>query len=383
MKQLVILGSTGSIGKQALQVVDAYPGQFRVLALAAGKNLDLLVTQIQKYQPLLVSVADTKTAAELTARLGPKLPDLVYGVEGAEYCAALPGTDLVISAMVGACGLRPTLAAIRAGHDVALANKEVLVAAGELVMYEVCENKVQLLPIDSEHAAIHQCLRSSKRPATEIQRILITGSGGPFRDTPLAQLSQVTPAQALKHPNWVMGDKITIDSATLMNKGLEMIEAHHLFGVPGSNIEVWIHRQSMVHSLVEFSDGNIMAQLGPPDMRLPLQYCMTYPDRLAAPWPRLKLSDLAQLSFEAPDFGRFSCLALAYAALIKAGTAPAVLNAANEVAVQQFLQGHIRFTDIPMRIEDALARVTWMAKPTLDDILLADAEARQLMVSQV
>jgi 1-deoxy-D-xylulose-5-phosphate reductoisomerase len=279
--------------------------------------------------------------------------------------------------MVGACGLRPTLAAVAAGKVVALANKEVLVSAGHLVMQAVKMHGATLLPIDSEHAAIHQCLRSSQTPRQEIRRILITGSGGPFRDTPMQQLPHVNPTQALKHPNWVMGDKISIDSATLMNKGLEMIEAHHLFGIDASQIEVWSHRQSIVHSLVEFVDGSVIAQLGLPDMRLPLQYCMSYPQRLPGDWPRLQLSDLSQMTFESPDHERFPCLKLAYSALEKGGSAPAVLNAANEAAVSQFLAGQIAFTAIPQLIAKALAQVPWVAQPSLADILAVDAEARE------
>ncbi len=377
VRQLSILGSTGSIGTQALQVVDAFPNDFKIQALVAGKNINLLKTQIRCYRPRYVSVANEALAAELRLEfMAPNL-QVLSGEAGAVFCASLPEVDLVLSAMVGARGLRPTLAAVTAGKTVALANKEVLVTAGALVLRAAHANGSTILPVDSEHAALHQCLRSGQGLA-EVRRLVITGSGGSLRDRSKESLASVTPAEALRHPNWSMGDKITIDSATLMNKGLEVIEAHHLFGIAAEKIEVWIHRQSIVHSMVEFCDGNVVAQLALPDMRLPLQYCLTYPKRLEAPWPRLKLEDLQQLSFEAPDLRRFPCLELAYQALRRGGSAPATLNAANEVAVREFLEGRLAFTDIPRLIEAVLMQASYRAEPNLEDILACDQEARQL-----
>ncbi len=354
MKRLAILGSTGSIGQNALAVVAEHPQEFQVVGLAAGKNVGMLAEQIRAVRPARVSVQDEAVARDLRESLaGHPLVEILVGPEGAVSVASAPEADIVVSAMVGAVGLPPTLAAVEAGKTVALANKETLVAAGPLVMSAVVARGVALIPVDSEHSAIFQALEGQRRD--EVRRLWLTASGGPFRTWPQEKLATATPAQALKHPNWDMGAKITIDSATMMNKALEVIEASVLFGLPVSQIEVFIHPQSIIHSLVEFVDGSVLAQLGWPDMRLPIAYALTYPRRLPLNSEPLDLGKVAQLTFERPDFDRFPALRLGYEAAKIGGTMPAVLNAANEVAVAAFLDGRLPFPGIPRVVEETMA----------------------------
>ena len=384
MKHLAILGSTGSIGRQCLAVVEALAERFRVVALAAGKNVETLAEQIERHKPDLVSVSDAAKAEELAVRLrgkGIPLPAIHHGREGMLAVGTHPQADLVVSAAVGVVGLEATYEALRCGKQVALSNKEVLVAAGELVMAAAAKTGRELLPVDSEHNAIHQCLRGGARG--EVRKLVLTASGGPFRKTPLARLAGVTPEQALAHPNWRMGNRITIDSATMMNKGFEVIEAHWLFGMRPEQIEVVIHPQSTIHSLVEFVDGSILAQLGPTDMRMPIQYALTYPERVASnqmqlDWPRLKRLDFAKVSTR-----RFPCLRLAREALKKGGASPCALNAADEVAVGAFLERRLPFLGIPQVIERVLARTPRMSFEKMDDVLAADSEARRMAREEV
>jgi 1-deoxy-D-xylulose-5-phosphate reductoisomerase len=375
MKHLAILGSTGSIGQSTLAVVAEHPEEFAVVGLAAGKNADLLAEQIKRFRPALVSVQDEAAAARLRELVGRNpAPEILVGRSGALAVATAPGVELVVSAMVGAVGLEPTLAAIRANLPVALANKETLVAAGPLVMALAKERGVPLIPVDSEHSAIFQALQGQRR--ADIRRLWLTASGGPFRSWDAARLEQATPAQALKHPNWSMGAKITIDSATMMNKALEVIEASVLFGLPVDKIGVYIHPQSIVHSLVEFVDGSVIAQLGVPDMRLPIAYALTYPRRLPLNSPPLDLCAISRLTFESPDHTRFPGLALGYAAATTGGTMPAVLNAANEVAVAAFLEGRLRFTDIPRTVEQTMAAHEPQTLTDLEQVLAVNQWAR-------
>ncbi len=354
MKRLAILGSTGSIGQNALAVVAEHPQEFQVVGLAAGKNVGMLAEQIRAVRPARVSVQDEAVARDLRESLaGHPLVEILVGPEGAVSVASAPEADIVVSAMVGAVGLPPTLAAVEAGKTVALANKETLVAAGPLVMSAVVARGVALIPVDSEHSAIFQALEGQR--LDEVRRLWLTASGGPFRTWPQEKLATATPAQALKHPNWDMGAKITIDSATMMNKALEVIEASVLFGLPVSQIEVFIHPQSIIHSLVEFVDGSVLAQLGWPDMRLPIAYALAYPRRLPLNSEPLDLGKVAQLTFERPDFDRFPALRLGYEAAKIGGTMPAVLNAANEVAVAAFLDGRLPFPGIPRVVEETMA----------------------------
>jgi 1-deoxy-D-xylulose-5-phosphate reductoisomerase len=364
--RLVVLGSTGSIGRQTLDVVRSLPGRFTVIGLAAGANVTLLEEQTREFHPRLIRC--DREGEYLRGRISAAWATM-------EEMASHPDADLVAVATVGTTGLAPTLAALRAGKTVALANKEVLVIAGQLITAEANRHKAELRPIDSEHSAIWQCLWGEQPHS--VRRIILTASGGPFRDTPPEDLDRVTAEQALRHPNWQMGQKITVDSATLLNKGLECIEARWLFDVPLDCIDVLLHRESIVHSLVEFRDGSVKAQLGVPDMRLPIQCALTYPERVPATTvPRLDLRRIGTLSFGTPDMQRYPCLSLALEAGRRAGTFPAVLCAADEVAIQHFLAGHLRFTDIARVIEDALAAHPGTADPTLDDILAADASAR-------
>jgi 1-deoxy-D-xylulose-5-phosphate reductoisomerase len=354
VKNLAILGSTGSIGTSTLAVVAEHPQEFTVAGLAAGRNVELLAGQIGQFHPTLVSVQDEEAGARLRELLPPgQNPEILAGPQGAAAVATAPGVDLVVSAMVGAAGLEPTLAAIEAGIPVALANKETLVAAGPLVMATAREKGVALIPVDSEHSALLQALQGQRRE--DVKKLWLTASGGPFRSWPAEKLAQVTPAQALRHPNWSMGAKITIDSATMMNKALEVIEASVLFGLPVDQIGVYIHPQSIIHSLVEFLDGSVIAQLGVPDMRLPIAYALTYPRRLPLSGPSLDLGRIAQLTFEEPDLDRFPSLRLGYEAARAGGTMPAVLNAANEVAVAAFLEGHLSFLSIPLVVAETMA----------------------------
>jgi 1-deoxy-D-xylulose-5-phosphate reductoisomerase len=368
---LAVLGSTGSIGRQTLDVVRSLPGRFNVIALAAGNNTTLLEEQVREFRPRFIYAGrEAEYLMDRGSRGG--LPVKWAEMEG---MAAHPDVDLVIVATVGAAGLGPTLAAIRAGKAVAIANKEVLVMAGHIITAEARRSRAELRPIDSEHSAIWQCLWGEKPDAVE--RITITASGGPFRDTPPQELSRVTADEALRHPNWQMGQKITVDSATLFNKGLECIEARWLFDVPLEKVDVVLHRESIVHSFVEFRDGSVKAQLGIPDMRLPIQCALTYPERLpGASVPRLDLKLIGTLNFGKPDAKQYPCLGLALEAGRRGGSAPAVLAAADEIAVQHFLAGHIRFTDIARIVSDVLNAHKQLANPSLDEVLQADAWAR-------
>ncbi len=364
VKRVAILGSTGSIGRQTLEVIDALPDRFRVIGLAGGKNTTLLTEQIKRFQPRFVFYQETKTP-----------PTTQCQFLSLEDMARHPEVDLAVIATSGKWGLKPTLAAVQAGKPVALANKESLVMAGEIITAEARRNGARILPIDSEHSAIWQCLEGeTSKPV----RIILTASGGPFLHYSSDQLSKVTPKQALQHPSWRMGKKVTIDSATLMNKGLEVIEAHWLFDMPLNSINVLIHPQSIIHSLVEFADGSVKAQLGKPDMHLPIQYALTYPERLANPnLPRLDWAGIEELSFELPDLNAFPCLGLAIEAGLQGETYPAVLCGADEIAVQHFLAGKIKFTDIPRLVEQALAEHKATASPDLEAILAADNWARE------
>ncbi len=342
-KRLSLLGSTGSIGEQTLAVAAAAPSRFEVVALGAGRNIEKLADQVRRFRPGLVSVADEDGAAELRERLGSLQVEVRVGDEGLKAVAEYPA-DLVVSGLVGAVGMAPTLAAIRAGHDVALANKEVMVMAGALVLREVKAHGVALLPVDSEHSAIFQVLCGQRRK--DVARLILTASGGPFRTWTAEQIAEATIEQALNHPNWNMGPKITIDSATLMNKGLEVIEARWLFDIPPERVDVVVHPQSIIHSLVEFVDTSVLAQLGLPDMRVPIAVALAYPERLELDLPVLDLPALGRMDFETPDRKRFPCLDLAFEALRANEAAPAVVNAANEIAVAAFLDGRIRFPEI-------------------------------------
>ncbi|MFH7319390.1 1-deoxy-D-xylulose-5-phosphate reductoisomerase [Desulfurivibrio sp. D14AmB] len=381
-KNISLLGSTGSIGCNVLEVVRHYPGRFRVVGLAAGNNIKLLRDQIEAFHPLLVSVADETLAGDLIQSLPRGWGERVLvGRSGNEEVARLAEADLVVSAIVGAAGLTPTMAAIEAGKDIALANKETLVMAGDLVMKAVARQGVQLLPIDSEHNAIAQALEAGRHQ--DIHRLILTASGGPFRNTAARELWEVTPEQALSHPNWSMGRKISIDSATLMNKGLEVIEAHWLFGVPVEQIEVLVHPQSIVHSMVEYIDGSVVAQMGIPDMRIPIVYALSYPERLRLGLPRLNLSKCGDLSFSPPDFERFPALQLAYKACKRGGTMPTALNAANEVAVEAFLTGKIRFPEIALVVAETLSRAEFKEADRIATVLAMDLAARMLAESVV
>jgi 1-deoxy-D-xylulose-5-phosphate reductoisomerase len=381
MKRLAILGSTGSIGQSALAVVAAHPDRVRVVALAAGENTDLLAAQIDAVRPVVVAVASDAARAQLRERIAPAAdgttPELLpSGCAGLVAAATHPDVDLVLCASSGTAGLEAALAAIDAGKTLALANKEVLVMAGALMVEAAARRGVSILPVDSEHNAIHQCLHG--HDLGEVRRLVLTASGGPFRQLDRAALERVTPADALRHPTWKMGRKITIDSATLMNKGLEVIEARWLFGVGSRGIDVLVHPQSIVHSMVEFCDGSILAQLGVTDMQLPIQYAFSYPDRWTAPVPPLDLTRVPPLEFLPPDTDRFPCLRLAYDALEHGGAWPIVLNAANEVAVDAFLAERINFPAIPRVIGRALeAAVSALGSPaSLDDVRQADGWAR-------
>lgn len=380
MKGLVLLGSTGSIGRNVCEVVRQFPDRFRLHALAAGCNVELLAQQVQEFSPALASVADAALAGRLQALLPASCSTrIVWGEEGLLEAATLAAADMTVTAVVGAIGLKPTLAAIRAGKDIGLANKETLVMAGALVMAEVARCGVRLLPIDSEHSAIFQALGAGRRQ--DLRRLLLTASGGPFRTLSAAELEQVSPEAALAHPNWSMGKKITIDSATMMNKGLEVIEARWLFDVPPEQIEVLVHPQSIVHSLVEFRDGSVVAQLGLPDMRLPIACALSWPERLPLSMPPLDLTAHQGLEFFAPDHARFPALQLARSALQAGAFCPAVLNAANEVAVAAFLAGQIRFPQIVALVAETLTHWQARQKPdqslSLEAVLAADLWARQ------
>ncbi len=375
MKAISIIGSTGSVGVTTLDVVSRFPDRFRVVALAAGRNLELLADQIRRFRPELVSVETPELARDLTQRLRPHEVTILHGGEGVVAVATHPEAKLVMSALVGALGLAPTLAAIKAGKDIAFANKEVLVVAGEVVTRAVREYGVRLLPVDSEHNAVFQCIEG-RSPET-VKRIILTASGGPFRELPADRFGEISIKDALNHPTWRMGNKITIDSATLMNKGLEVIEAHWLFGLPPEKIDVVIHPQSVIHSMVELIDGSVIAEMAITDMAIPAAFALAYPDRLPLDHlPPLSLIDCANLSFEQPDSVRFPCLRLAYEALRAGGTMAACLNAANEELVAGFLAGRIRFVDIPRHIETVMSRHQNPPARTLEDVIGTDGWAR-------
>jgi 1-deoxy-D-xylulose-5-phosphate reductoisomerase len=375
MKRLAILGSTGSIGRSALAVVDAHPTRLEVVALAAGDNAALLAEQVRRYRPAIVAMATIEGVDRLRTACGADgLAEMTGGAEGLIAVATHPSVDIVICASAGTAGLEAVLAAIEAGKTIALANKEVLVMAGALVTEAARRRGVAILPVDSEHNAVHQCLHG--RTSAEIRRLILTASGGPFREFTAAALEQVGPDQALRHPTWQMGRKITVDSATLMNKGLEVIEAHWLFGVAADQIEVVIHPQSIVHSMVELVDGSVIAQLGVTDMRLPIQYACSYPERWDGSLPSLDLNRAGRLEFHPPDHDRFPCLGLAYRALRAGGSLAVVLNAANEVAVDAFLDGKLGFASIPAVIERSMNAHTVEGVSTIDVVRRVDAWGR-------
>ena len=374
-KKIALLGSTGSIGLQTLQVVDMFPEQFKVAAITSGGNrVDLLEKQITKYNPQVVSVTNEECAKKIKGKFASRQIKILSGLEGVVEAAVMKGVDIVVAAISGAAGLVPTLAAIKSGKDIALANKETLVAAGGLVMEEVRKNGVNLLPVDSEHSAVFQCF--APEHAGTVASIVLTASGGPFRGYSLDALKNVTPEEAIKHPNWSMGSKISIDSATLMNKGLEVIEAHWLFGIDYSRIEVVVHPQSIIHSMVRYGDGSILAHLGYPDMRIPIQFALTYPERWVNTLEQLDFAQIGTLTFEKPDLQKFPSLELAYCAGEEGGIMPAILNAANEAAVEMFLKGQIKFLQIPQLVETALAKSKQITNPSLEDILEADKVIR-------
>ena len=385
MKQLAILGSTGSIGRQCLSVVDALAPRFGVVALAAGGNLDELIGQIERYQPELVSVADEKKADALSSRLREKgiakLPEIHYGAEGMLAVGTHSQAEVVVSAAVGVVGLPATDEAVKLGRTVALSNKEVLVAAGELVMTAAHEAGKELLPVDSEHNAVHQCLRAGAHG--EVRRLVLTASGGPFRKKPIKDLENVSVEEALAHPNWKMGNRITVDSATMMNKGFEIIEARWLFDMKPSQVDVVIHPQSTIHSMVEYVDGSILAQLGATDMRVPIQYALTYPERVASNQVDLSWAKLKRLDFEKVSTRRYPCLRLAREAMKKGGAWPCALNAADEVAVAAFLERQISFLGIAEVVEAVLSRTPRVRIEKMDDVLAADAEARRVAKEEV
>ena len=380
MKVISILGSTGSIGTNTLRVTSSFPKEFRVAGLSGGRNITLLARQIEAINPEIASCSDKNTSAELQSLLRQRgypmaRTKFVHDVEGHIEVSCHPESTIVLSAISGAAGLLPTYRALEKGKSIALANKETLVMAGELIMRLSQEKQVEIIPVDSEHNAIHQCLRGGKKQ--EVQRLILTASGGPFRETPKEDFASVTPEQALSHPTWSMGKKITIDSATLMNKGLEVIEASWLFGASHDEIDIVVHPQSVVHSMVEFKDGSILAQLGLTDMRIAIQYALTYPDRWQSSLPSLDIQNLAKLEFYKPDREKFRCLDLAYRALHTGGTAPAVMNAANEVAVDAFLKNELAFHEIARVIESVLDAHAARGITDLDTVLRADNWARE------
>ncbi len=376
MKCLCLLGATGSIGRNTLQIVDMFPEAFVVKALSAKTSVELLARQIEKYRPDIAVVIDKEQADKLARLLpGDIKVEILYGLQGYIRAATHAPVDMVVSAVVGAAGLLPTLAAIEAGKQIALANKETLVMAGDIVMQKAAEQGVDILPVDSEHSAIFQCLSGHRRQ--DLEKILLTASGGPFLNKPATEFSKVTPQEALDHPTWRMGRKISVDSATLMNKGLEVIEAQHLFGIPADRIEVVIHPQSLIHSMVAYCDGSVIAQIGIPDMKGAIAYALSHPARLSLKQPIPDFADIGRLVFLKPEAGKFPCLELAYTACRGGGTLPAVLNAANEEAVYGFLEHRLSFTEIPRLIDQTMENHAVISQPGLDDILAADAWARR------
>ncbi|WP_295615390.1 1-deoxy-D-xylulose-5-phosphate reductoisomerase [Chamaesiphon sp. GL140_3_metabinner_50] len=382
MKAITLLGSTGSIGTQTLDIVENNPDKFRIVGLAAGSNVEMLARQVRQFRPEIVAIGNEAKLAELKAAIADLdyRPIIVAGAQGTIEVASYGDAQSVVTGIVGCAGLLPTIAAIEAGKDIALANKETLIAGGPVVLPLVEKHGVKLLPADSEHSAIFQCLQGV--PAGGLRRIILTASGGAFRDLPAEKLASVKVADALKHPNWSMGQKITIDSATLMNKGLEVIEAHYLFGLGYEHIDIVVHPQSIIHSLIEVQDTSVLAQLGWPDMRLPLLYALSWPDRIYTNWEKFDLVKAGDLTFRSPDREKYPCIGLAYAAGEAGGSMPAVLNAANEQAVALFLAEQIQFLDIPSTIERVCDkhRDDFTATPSLDDILNADRWARQMAI---
>ncbi len=375
VQRLAVLGATGSIGTQTLEVVRLFPEKFKIVALAANRNIERLYEQALEFRPACVAVGDSAHAGDLRQRLAGTGITVVHGRTGLREAACWPEVDVVMAAIVGFAGLESVIAGIESGRTIALANKETLVVAGARVNALLAARGGRMVPVDSEHSAIFQCLVGE--PARAVESITLTASGGPFRTRPRETFPDITRAEALRHPNWAMGSKITIDSATMMNKGLEVIEAHWLFQLPPDQIEVLVHPQSIVHSMVTFADGSTKAQLGQPDMKVPIQYALSYPDRWPAPHPRIDWGLAGRLDFERPDRQKFPCLDLAYEALRRGGAAPAVLNAANEAAVALFLQDRLRFIDIPNAIERALAAFATPAEPSIEDLVAIDGAVRQ------
>jgi 1-deoxy-D-xylulose-5-phosphate reductoisomerase len=378
LKRLAILGSTGSIGTQTLDVVSQHPDKFRVEALSAGKNLKLLIQQARTFKPSVISIADPKLYAELKKSLSDMDIQIIAGPDAAEQLATLDVADTIVAAMVGFAGLRPTAAAVAAGKEIALANKETLVIAGEMIMKTASNTGSRILPVDSEHSAIMQCIEGEEYKS--IEKLIITASGGPFRTMSMQNLGKVTPAEALRHPNWCMGDKITIDSATLMNKGLEVIEARWLFDMPSDKIDVLVHPQSLIHSMVQFTDGSVKAQISVPDMRLPIRYALSYPERLQSKMQRVSFIEAGNMTFEKPDVKRFRNLLLARQALEQGGNMPCALNAANEVAVRAFLDGKTGFFGMSEIVEYVLDKITFNSEATLEIYEETDRYSRQLAV---
>ncbi|MEA4815846.1 MAG: 1-deoxy-D-xylulose-5-phosphate reductoisomerase [Lachnospiraceae bacterium] len=375
MKNISVLGSTGSIGTQTLDVVSRLKNEFNILALTANSNIDLLEKQIYEFKPALAVVMDEKKAVLLKGRLKNSKTEIMYGMEGLVCAATLPEADIIVTAVVGNIGLLPTVKAIECKKTIALANKETFVSAGEIVMSKVHLNGAKIYPVDSEHSAIFQCIQGNI--GNEVSRILLTASGGPFRTKTINELEKVTLEDALRHPNWSMGKKVTIDSATMLNKGLELIEAKWLFNISPDKIEVLVHPESIVHSAVEFEDGAVIAQLGEPDMRLPIQYALTFPKRIDTKLPKIDFEERCTFNFEKPDLNKFRCLYLAKEAVKTGGSMPAVLNASNEIAVSKFISGKIKFLDISRIIEKTMNAYTVKYNCSLDDIFEADRWARE------
>ena len=380
-KNIAILGSTGSIGRQALDVIRANPDKFEVFALTANNNLDLLIEQACEFQPDVVAIANEKLYLQLKQALADQPIKVFAGMDAIAQLVEMETIDLVLTAMVGYAGLKPTIQAIRANKTIALANKETLVVAGEIIGELALKHKTAILPVDSEHSAIFQCLAGEGN--NPIEKIILTASGGPFRAKTIEELKTVTSAQALKHPNWDMGAKITIDSASMMNKGFEVIEARWLFGLTPDQIEVVVHPQSIIHSMVQFTDGSVKAQLGLPDMKLPIQYAFTYPDRIKTDFPRLDFGRYNELTFEKPDTGRFRNLALAYRAMEKGGNMPCIINAANEIVVAAFLKDKTGFLQMSDIIETVMQKATFIHKPNYEDYVMTDAQVRELTLKEI
>ncbi len=378
LKNIAVLGSTGSIGTQTLDVISNFPKEFKAVYLSGNTNIELLAEQIRRFQPKGVVVADEKGARELKKKIAGRT-EILIGEDGLMEIVQREDVDTVVSSLVGFAGLKPTIKAIEAKKKIALANKETLVVAGEIIMPLAERNRIEILPVDSEHSAIFQCLVGEL--PNKVEKLILTASGGPFRTKSKEELKNVTREQALKHPNWTMGSKITIDSATLMNKGLEVIEAHWLFGMPADRIDVVVHPQSIIHSMVEFVVGSIKAQLGIPDMKVPIQYALTYPSRFTSKFPRVHFPSLSEMTFFEPDKERFPCLQLAFDALTEGGTIPAVMNAANEVAVAKFLNNDITFMEIPAMISRAMEKHSNRTNPSLEEIVEADRETRRNLLS--